>query len=120
MLVQRAGGFCGLSAINQSLREYMFSTFIRLGAALSCAAVLSSCGGNSVAETQQSTPEGIYTGHLVTKLTNSSGTAENGTGCSQAIVQFVVATGSIYTFYPSTNNPAVLNAADSGGITFGG
>ncbi|MBV8633306.1 MAG: hypothetical protein JO002_02345, partial [Burkholderiaceae bacterium] len=97
----------------------MFSTFIRLGAALSCAALLSSCGGNSVAETQQSTPEGIFTGDLNVSLTNSAGTAVNNPYsktqyCSDAVVQFAVATGSLYIFYPSTTNPAALNAASTG------
>jgi hypothetical protein len=102
----------------------MFSTFIRLGAALSCAAMLSSCGGNSVAETQQSTPEGLYTGNLKVSLANSAGTAvpfPNGsTTCTESVVQFAVATGSIYTFYPSATHPEVLNAADTGSLVFGG
>ena len=96
----------------------MFSTFIRLGAALSCAAMLCSCGGNSVSETQQSTPEGIYTGKYDVKLTAADGTVE--TPCTESVITFAVATGSIYTFYPSTSNPAVLNAADYGALSFGG
>ena len=102
----------------------MLSTFIRLGAALSCAAMLSSCGGNSVAETHQSTPEGIYTGdYKVTFTGPNTLNAANVTPpslCKVNIVTFAVATGSLYTFYPSTANPAVLNAADYGGLSFGG
>ena len=100
----------------------MFSTFIRLGAALSCAAMLCSCGGNSVAETQQSTPEGLYTGQLQTTFTgpnvNPDITTSPPANCTENVVTFAVATGSIYNFYPSTNNPAVLNAADEGTLSF--
>jgi len=111
----------GFSAINQSLREFMFSTFIRLGAALSCAAMLCSCGGNSVAETQQSTPEGIFAGQYKVTLTNQNvNPAVTVSTCSENVITFAVATGSIYNFYPSANNPAVLNAADYGILSFGG
>jgi hypothetical protein len=102
----------------------MFSTFIRLGAVLSCAAMLCSCGGNSVAETQQSTPEGIYTGDYKVSFTGPNTVNSSNTNvptlCKENIITFAVATGSIYTFYPSTANPAVLNAADYGSLTFGG
>lgn len=102
----------------------MFSTFIRLGAALSCAAMLCSCGGNSVAETQQITPEGIFTGNLVVTRTDSAGAvvkyANGNSTCTESVIQFALVTGSIYSFYPSPAHPEVLNAADFGGLTFGG
>jgi len=117
----------------------MFSTFIRLGAALSCAAMLCSCGGNSVAETQQSTPEGLYTGMYATVLTNPNvidpttnkpevvpnpycalNNTQSPPVYTENVITFVVATGSVYTFYPSATNAAVLNAADYGSMTFGG
>lgn len=83
--------------------------------------MLCSCGGNSVAETQQSTPEGIFTGQYKVTLTNQSvSPAVTEPVCTENVITFAVATGSIYTFYPSTNNPAVLNAADAGSLTFGG
>jgi len=95
----------------------MFSTFIRLGVALSSAAILCSCGGNSVAETQQSTPEGLFSGTYNVTLTNPAAATVT---CTQNVLSFVEATGSIYTFYISAANPASITTADEGSLSFSG
>ena len=98
----------------------MFSTFIRLGLALSSAAVLSSCGGNSVAETQQSTAEGLFSGTYNVYLGATSPATTGTPTCTQNVLTFVEATGLAYNFYPSAANPALLYAADEGSLAFGG
>ncbi len=95
----------------------MFSTFIRVGVALSSAAILCSCGGNSVAETQQSTPEGLFSGTYNVTLTNSASATAT---CTQNVLSFVEVTGAIYTFYISPTNAALITTADQGTLSFSG
>jgi hypothetical protein len=114
----------------------MFSTFIRVGVALFSAAILCSCGGNSVAETQQSTPEGLFSGQYLVCMLNpnnaSSSTCPvpspapaalvppNPVTCTQNVLTFVTSSGTFYTFYPSAANTALLTTADQGTLSFSG
>lgn len=96
----------------------MLSTFIRVAVALSSAAILCSCGGNSVAETQQSTPEGLFSGTYAVTMTQSS--SANKVTCAHNVLTFVEASGTVYTFYPSAADPAVVTTADQGSLSFSG
>jgi hypothetical protein len=110
----------------------MFSNFIRLGAALSAAVLLASCSsGSGQAETQQSTPEGLFEGQITTTFTNSpAGTGTTSTtlpscGGPQNVILFVDYAGAFYMFNtasaPAASNqqPQVLYAS-SGTMTFSG
>lgn len=98
----------------------MFSSIIRLGIAISGAAILSSCGGNStsIAETQISTPEGLYTGLNTVTLVNPN-TAATITQ-SQNMLVFVVANGAYYMFFSAPATPSVVTGAQAGTLSFSG
>ncbi|MBV8665837.1 MAG: hypothetical protein JO269_05060 [Burkholderiaceae bacterium] len=109
----------------------MFSSVIRLGTVLGCAAVLASCGGSSgQALTQQSTPEGLFTG--TNQIEVVTGTTQNASGATvpsytlenQSWLVFMEANGSYYAFYSQPNaaalNPSTLGGVQQGTMTFGG
>jgi hypothetical protein len=104
----------------------MFSTFFRLGAALSAAALLASCSsGSGQAETQQSTPEGLFEGTMNVTFNNST-SGQTGAvvppGCTQNVIVFVNYAGVYYMFntLPTAANPANLLSASSGSLSFSG
>jgi hypothetical protein len=99
----------------------MFSSIIRLGVAVSSAAILSSCGGSSVTETQQSTPEGVFTGTVTVPVTVVSlDGAVNTIFQSQSILAFVVDSGVYYAFYTATGSPSIPLGAAEGTFAFSG
>ncbi|HSY26030.1 MAG TPA: hypothetical protein VK832_00865 [Burkholderiaceae bacterium] len=110
----------------------MFSKIIRLGVAITGAAILSSCGGDSgQTETQQSTPEGLFEGSsavyvnstgAVTTTTSASGVVTPAPTCTQNMVVFVNYAGAFFSFVtnPTTTNPAAIISASSGTLTFSG
>lgn len=113
----------------------MFSKFIRFGVVLSGAIILSSCSsGSGQAETQQSTPEGLFEGQLTVNYSNSTGSSATASAstspsvyvgpasCTQNVIMFVDYASAIYTFYtaPTAANPAAVIGASSGSLTFSG
>lgn len=107
----------------------MFSNFIRLGAALSATALLASCSsGSGQAETQQSTPEGLFEGQITAAFTaGTAGVAAPG-NCTQNTVMFVDYAGVYYMFtspatasgLPTPNQAPVVLSASSGSMTYSG
>lgn len=110
----------------------MFSKIIRLGVAITGAAILSSCGGSSgQTETQQSTPEGLFQGSsavyvnptgALTTTTSSSGVVTAAPNCTQNMLVFVNFAASFYSFVtsPTASNPAAVISASSGTLGFSG
>jgi hypothetical protein len=97
----------------------MFSSIVRFGIALSGAALLSSCGGsNGQALTQQSTPEGLFTGQVTVPVTTSASTTP--VSLTENAVVFVEVTGAYYAFYMDSLAPTVLAGATAGTFSFGG
>jgi hypothetical protein len=114
----------------------MFSKIIRLGVAITGAAILSSCGGSSgQTETQQSTPEGLFQGSSTVDInstgvftttdpitTDASGVVTSNHQCTQDMLVFVTYAGSFYSFVtdPTATNPTAVISASSGTLAFSG
>jgi len=99
----------------------MFLSIIRLGIAVSAAALLASCGGSGQAETQQSTPEGLFNGTNNVAYSNSSATPP--APINQNILYFVQSNGIFYGFYTGATNSSNANTvlgAMQGTLTFSG
>jgi hypothetical protein len=120
----------------QYLRDFMFSKIIRLGALIPIAAILSSCGGGTgQTETQQSTPEGLFTGPASIYINANgvvSSSAKTATGapgiiCNENMLMFVNYGGTFYSFFSVPGavepngfvTPNVISAS-SGQFTFSG
>jgi hypothetical protein len=97
----------------------MFSKFIRLGALISGAVILSSCGsGTGQTETQLSTPEGLFTGTTTVYINPTGAVTTTPTPCTVNTLMFINYAGTFYSFFSPVGSGVV--SASSGQLTFSG